>query len=129
MNRFLFIMLGCMMCLTGCQRKLSTSNEPKDLIVGEWSGTYVNPAVGNETTAQSMEFEFRFGANGEFRMGKRKVWVNGKYEWTGPKSFLLKIKSMPAGPYEIQELTNDRFVFQRKLTGDMVQRTELRRIN
>lgn len=103
---------------------ISKSQEPKDLIVGYWTGRAHNPG-GKE--APGMEFEFEFRGDGTFRMGKGKVWVSGKYKFLEAKKFELNIKKLDAGPYDVVEATPTRFVYERKLNGDRVQRTELTR--
>ncbi len=127
MRRIIIAALIGWVLVAGCQRKSFTSTDPKEMIVGQWTGTYTNPPMDNRPPEPGMEFDFHFAADGKFRMGKRKVWVDGTYQITGPKSFVLNIRSMPAGPYEIVELSSDRLVFERKLSSEGVQRTELRR--
>lgn len=123
----LFLMLPLLASAAGCNRKAAAADEPKDQIVGTWTGTYTNPTVGNGSTGSSgMPMDFVFGSDGSYRTGKRKVWVNGTYQFTGPKTFEVTIKKLTV-KYDIVELTSDRLVFERKLGEGRVQRTELTR--
>ena len=118
------LVITCLLlALSGCN-KSTQSKEPKSLIVGTWSGQYQNPSTDGKA-APSMAFDFEFGSDGSFRMGKRKVWVNGTYEFKDAKTFMVNIKGMPAGPYSITELSANRLVYERKLDNNQVQRTEL----
>lgn len=122
----LFIAVFC-----GCKGKSGSAHngqEAKDLIVGHWSGHATNPQVKDGKSPPPLDFEYEFRADGTFRMGKRRVWIEGKYHFEGPKSFKVDIKNMHAGPYEIIEVSANRIVYVRQLDGGRVQRTELTRM-
>lgn len=115
----------------GCKGKTGAAGgeqEPRDLIVGHWSGHATNPAGKDGKAPPPLEFEYEFRPDGTFRMGKRRVWVDGKYYFEGSKIFKVDIKNMHAGPYEIVELSATRLVYERYLDGGRVQRTELTRM-
>jgi len=112
--------------LTGCSKSNSAS-EPKNLIVGLWSGQYQNLPASDSKTSTSITFDFEFTSDGQFRMGKRKVWVDGTYQFTDDKTFTVAIKGMAAGPYTIKELTTDRLVYEWQIDEKRSQRTELKR--
>ncbi|HQR05175.1 MAG TPA: hypothetical protein PLN21_00035 [Gemmatales bacterium] len=115
-----------MVLLTGCGKSKQT-NEKKNLIVGLWSGQYQNlPAIEGKASP-SMTFNFEFTSDGQFRMGKRKVWVDGTYQFQDDKTFTVAIKGMPAGPYQIKELSSDRLVYEWQIDEKRNQRTELTR--
>jgi hypothetical protein len=118
------LMIAFVLLFAGC-RKSTGAVTPSQGIIGTWTGHYHNP----ESSGTSMEFEFKFGSDGSYHMGKRKVWIKGTYAFTDPRTFTLKIKNMPAGPYVVKELSSERFVFERQLGEGRVQRTELRRVS
>jgi hypothetical protein len=118
--------------VTGCGNSLASTAEsdaPKNLLVGRWSGKYVNPPAANGQAAPSMAFEFEFRSDGTYRMGKRKVGVEGTYRFLEPKTFETKIKNTVVGPYQIIEATPSRFVYERQLEEGRIQRTELTRLS
>ena len=118
--------IAFMVLLTGCS-KTKQSSEKKNLIVGLWSGQYQNiPAIEGKASP-SMTFDFEFTDDGRFRMGKRKVWVDGTYQFKDDKTFTVAIKGMAAGPYQIKELSPDRLVYEWQIDEKRSQRTELTR--
>lgn len=115
-----------MLLLSGCSKMKQTS-EKKNLIVGVWSGQYQNlPAIEGKASP-SITFDFEFTDDGLFRMGKRKVWVDGTYQFKDDKTFTVAIKGMAAGPYQIKELSTDRLVYEWQIDEKRSQRTELTR--
>jgi len=114
------------MLLSGCG-KSNQAAEKKNLIVGLWSGQYQNLPASEGKTSPSMTFDFEFTEDGRFRMGKRKVWVNGTYQFKDDKTFTVAIKGMAAGPYQIKELSADRLVYEWQIDQKRSQLTELTR--
>jgi len=115
-----------LLVLAGCgERKQSA--ESKNLIVGHWSGQYQNLPSTEGKASPSITFDFEFTADGKFRMGKRKVWVDGTYQFKDGTTFTVAIKGMAAGPYTIKELTADRLVYEWQIDSKRSQRTELTR--
>lgn len=117
--------IALMLLLTGCGKSKQTSE--KNLIVGLWSGQYQNLPASEGKTSPSMTFDFEFTDDGRFRMGKRKVWVDGTYQFKDDKTFTVDIKGMAAGPYQIKELSADRLVYEWQIDQKRHQRTELTR--
>lgn len=115
-----------MLLLTGCG-KSKQATEKKNLIVGVWSGQYQNLPASESKASPSMTFDFEFTDDGRFRMGKRKVWVDGTYQFQDNKSFTVAIKGMAAGPYQIKELSADRLVYEWQIDVKRKQITELTR--
>src|SRR5688572_29835247 len=87
MRRVLLVLVLVSSLATGCNRMGKSVGGPKDVLVGRWSGVYTNPSGPTST----IPFEFDFGGDGSFRMGQRKVWVTGTYQFTGPTTFATKI--------------------------------------
>lgn len=125
---FIRVLILLVSATTGCQRDKSTSARADSPIVGTWSGTYQNPESSKSQAASNMSFEYKFTADGQYHMGKRKVWVHGTYQFSDDKTFTLAIQGVPVGPYKIKELTQDRLVYERELSNNRVQVTELRRV-
>jgi hypothetical protein len=106
---------------------LFRASDAKKLIVGHWIGHTTNPPVDGAPTVPSLDFDFEFRSDGTMRMGKGKVWVEGKYEFLDPKRFEVHMKRLGVGPYDVVEATQARFVYERTLDAGGIQRTELTR--
>ena len=119
------VMVMSALLLSGCSKTKQT--EAKNLIVGHWSGQYQNLPATESKASPSITFDFEFKSDGQFRMGKRKVWVDGTYQFKDAKTFTVAIKGMAAGPYSIKELTEDRLVYEWQIDEKRSQRTELTR--